>query len=281
MTPGTAAAAAACIAVLLSACSEGGHPVPCGGEADTSAVVLGPSLVEVFFDIGIGWRVSGVDSFTGWPPEAAALPRVGGYLDASYEAIAALGPTSVHSVGYSPDIEHMAAELGIPYYGYSFDTLDDVFDSVTRLESLYGVEGDRFRSGLLSELDSLRESLGGASRSVLLVIYHQAGSGTMTLAGRGTFLEDLVEAMGCSLAAPDQGTYPSVSVEGVLDLSPDRIVCLFPGAPDREASERLEREFWSGFGYDSGMVSVLAEDYLLVPGPRMALTAARISECLR
>jgi ABC-type Fe3+-hydroxamate transport system substrate-binding protein len=271
-------------ALCLVSCGPGGGSTdgtPDLSGSDTALVVMGPSLVELFFHSGEGWRVAGVDRYTLWPPEADSLPEVGGYLDASYESIAALDPTSLHTVGESPDLAEIAAELGIPYHGYSFDTLEDVFQAARRIEELYGTPETGFGDELLATLDSLRVVVGGSAPGVMLVVFHQTGSGTMTLAGRDTFLGDLVAAMGCSLSAPAHGTYPSVSVEGVLDLSPERIVCLYPDAPDTQSVREMELEFWSRFGYGPDRVRVLFQDYLLIPGARLGMTAERISECLR
>ena len=274
---------AALLLLLFSSCTERSHPlheIPAAGDADTSLIVLGPSLVEIFFESGEGWRIVGVDRFSLWPPEAAELPDVGGYIDASFENIVALRPTSIHTVGHNLALEEIAEELEVPYHSYSFDTLDDVFTAVARLEELYGTSAGGFSNRLQNRLDSLRASLGGISPSILLIVYHQPGSGTMTVAGQGTFLSDLVSALDCRLAAPDHGTYPSISVEGVLDLAPDRIICLYPDAPDTQATALHERDFWREFGYGPVEVHVLFDDFLLIPGARMGQTAGRIAGCL-
>jgi iron complex transport system substrate-binding protein len=275
--------AAALLVLLVPSCKEPGpslQEVSDPIDADTSVIVFGPSLVEVFFDSGEGWRIVGVDRFSLWPPAVSELPDVGGYIDASFENIASLDPTSIHTVGHNLDLEEVADELGIPYHSYSFDTLDDVFCSVGRIEELYGSSAGDFRDQLQAHLDSIRTSLGGASPSILLVVYHQPGSSSMTVAGRNTFLADLVSALDCSLAAPDHGTYPSISVEGVLDLAPDRIICLYPDAPDTQAVAELEVVFWQYFGFGPREVHVLFDDYLLIPGSRMGQTAERIAGCL-
>jgi iron complex transport system substrate-binding protein len=269
--------------LLLIVISCGGRqtdaPAPFS-SADTSLVVFGPSLTELIFASGEGWRVSGVDRYSTWPVEASDLTSVGGYLDASFEQIVGLSPTSIHSVGHNAELLMIADRLDIPYYSYSFDTLEDVFSAADSLEARYGTR-IRFRDELSGKLESLRSTLERNEPSLLLIIYHLPGSGTMTVVGRNTFLADIVSAIGCHLAAPRAGTYPSVSIEGVLELSPEYIICLYPDAPDTQLTRSIEIEFWEKFGFSGERVHVLFDDYLLIPGSRLGLTAERLMECIR
>ena len=266
-----------CLAALASL------TISCGGPSsshsgDSRLVLFGPSLTETVFTAGAGSLVVGVDRYSKWPPAADSLPEVGGYLDPALEQVAALRPTSIHSVGNSPEIGALAATLGVPYHTYSFDSLDDALTSMERLDSLYG--GGRGMAGSLRILlDSLSSALEPVS--VALVVSHAPGSGSVTLAGTETFLGGLVQGMGCELSAPGGVSYPRVSLEGVLELDPDFLVYLAPEVSDPEGYARRVGEMWMGMGVDTARVHILTQPYLLIPGPRMGRTAERISECLR
>src|SRR5262245_40694716 len=58
-------------------------------------VSLSPSTTEAIFAMGAGSKLVGRSRFCDYPPEALALPAVGGYADPSIEAIVALSPTLV------------------------------------------------------------------------------------------------------------------------------------------------------------------------------------------
>ena len=267
-------AAALCALGLLAACGPG----PGSGRGDRRIVLFGPSLTETVFSLGAGSLVVGVDRHSSWPAAADSLPDVGGYLDPNMEQVAALSPTSIHSVGNSPDIAELSRALGVPYHHWSFDTLEDALASMGALDSMYG-DGSRPAEALRRTLDSLRHATPEAS--VALVVSHTPGSGSVTLAGDGTFLGDLVEGMGALIRAPTSSAYPRVSLEGVLELAPDHLVYLLPDHPDPETYRDRVEELWEGMGISGRRVHVLTQGYLLVPGPRMGLTAERISECLR
>jgi iron complex transport system substrate-binding protein len=58
-------------------------------------VSLAPVVTETLFAVGAGDRVIGVTRFCDRPASVRALPKVGGYVDASLEAIVALRPDLV------------------------------------------------------------------------------------------------------------------------------------------------------------------------------------------
>ncbi|MBN1433863.1 ABC transporter substrate-binding protein, partial [Candidatus Fermentibacterales bacterium] len=216
-------------ALVLCGCGppEGGGPAS-GAVRDDRLVVLGPSLVELMWELDLGDLIVAVDRYVSWPPELAALPRVGGYLDPSLEAIIDLHPTSIHSVGRNPDLEDLAFEAGLVggYRTYRFDTLEDVFESARLLCLTYGEEGGYAAfaervEGALDSLSALVEREGLTGTSVLLLITRVEGSGSTVSVGEGTFLRDVVERLGLELSAPDRGCYPTLSIESVVAIQPD------------------------------------------------------------
>src|SRR5262249_52717909 len=68
-------------------------------------VSLAPSVTEVLFEAGLGPRVAGVTSYCRFPREVLALPKVGGYLTPSYEALVALHPDLVVTLPEQADLQ--------------------------------------------------------------------------------------------------------------------------------------------------------------------------------
>ncbi len=263
--------------VLLCSCSG----VSSDSREDNRFVVLGPSLVELMYVSGLGSRIVGVDRYSDWPEETGSLPQVGGYIDPSLEQIASLNPTSIHISGESPMLRELAETLGIPCYTYRFDTLADVFDSVDSLDARYGAQASDFRDELNEKLDSLAAEMESiAPVSVMIVIYHERGSSSMTIAGRSTFFADLLSSVNCVISAPGTGSWPLISAEGVISLSPDHIVCLYPGKTDTLEIMSSEKNHWMELGFESDRVHCLFEPYIMIPGGRIGLIAQRICSCL-
>jgi len=267
------------ILMLLSGCSEESassqERLSGSGNTDTAAVVFGPSLTEMFYVSGAWSRVAGVDRFSKWPEEAQELAVVGDFLTPSMEMITALGATSIHVIGTNQSLKSLSVRLGIPYYQYSFDRLSDVYDSCDRIERLYPEADFRgFREKIDTTLDSLHTVFQQDSLRVMIVVFLDA-DGSATVAGEGTFFADIINGMGCVPASPEAGSYPAVSVEGILSLAPDRVVIMDP----YDAGE-ANIELWRGSGLDDSNVRILSGDYVLVPGARLYELIVGIAQCL-
>ena len=264
-------------AIFICCCSGINNDRP----DDIRFVVLGPSLVELMYVSGLGNRIIGVDRYSDWPEQVGNLPEVGGYIDPSLEKIVSLNPTSIHISGSSAVLRELAASLGIPCYSYRFDTLEDVFNSLDSLDARYGAEAADFRSELVFKLDSLKAVMEDAAPvSAMIVIYHEMGSSSMTVAGKSTYFADLLGSVNCEISAPGTGSWPMISAEGVIDLSPDHIICLYPGRTDTADIAASEDGFFAGLGFEPDSVHCIFESYIMIPGGRIGETAERICSCM-
>ena len=64
-------------------------------EDHPDRAALSPHVTELLFAAGAGAQVVGVVAYSDFPPEATALPQVGGYSKVDLEAVAALRPDLV------------------------------------------------------------------------------------------------------------------------------------------------------------------------------------------
>lgn len=248
---------------------------------DTRFIVLGPSLVEIMFAAGLGDRIAAVDRYSEWPPIVQELPSVGGYLDPSMEQISSLSPTSIHISGFNPVLHELAETLEIPCYSYRFDTLEDIFDTLDSLDARYGADASSYKNELQLRLDSLQYLMRDTeSISCMIVVYHESGSSSMTIAGRNTFFADLLSALNCEIEAPAVGAWPMISAEGVLEMAPDHIISLYPGRTDTTDLITSEIDFWVELGFETSRIHFLFQPYIMIPGGRLIEIAERICSCL-
>jgi len=265
--------------IFLTGCSKENSSIPpvqnAFSDTDTAVIVFGPSLTELFYLSGAWDRLAGVDRFSTWPSRASELAVIGDFLAPSLEMITALGATSIHVVGSNQSLADLAERLGIPCYQYSFDRLDDVYESCDRIADLYP-EADLsgFRDEIEFALDSLSVHFSSDSPEVMIVVYLE-GDGAITLAGKDTFYFDILTGMGCTLASPETGSYPAVSVEGILAIDPDQVIILDPYNTGETALDA-----WRSNGLDDSIVTVLSGDYVLIPGARLQELITGIAQCL-
>ncbi|MBN2587101.1 MAG: ABC transporter substrate-binding protein [Candidatus Fermentibacteraceae bacterium] len=264
--------------IFLAGCARGPETT---APKDDRFVVLGPSLVELMFTCGLGDRVVGIDRYSQWPPQTEDIPKVGGYIDPSIERIASLSPTSIHISGGSAVIREFADDLGIPCYTYNFDSLGGVFEALDSLDARYGAGAAEFRVGLERTLDSLALVLVPvAPLEVMVVVYHETGASSMTVAGESTFFSDILDRLGCRICSPGTGSWPMISAEGAVSLDPDHVICLFPGRTDTAEISGSEDLFWGRLGFGGNRVHCLFHPCMMIPGGRLGVIAEEICSCL-
>ncbi|MGH9218708.1 MAG: ABC transporter substrate-binding protein [Vicinamibacterales bacterium] len=245
---------------------------PATAQVPRRIVSLAPSVTESLFAIGAGDRVIGVTSYCVFPRHVASLPKVGGYLTPSYEALAALSPDLVVVLPEHRDIEGHLRALGLPLFHVDHRSLDGIVDGLQALGSRCGV--DRTAAAAVRELRDLllrvRQSAPPGARPRVLVCFgRSADLRQVHAAAPGTVHDDLLRSAGGQNVLIGSGVaYPTLSVESLIRLDPDVIIEFAPGGRDREALRRQ----WSALNtlraVKTERVSVFTDDFLSVPGPR-------------
>jgi len=199
-------------------------------------VTLTPSLTDVVLALGAGDRLVGVSRFDE-RPEVTRLPRVGGFVDPSVEAVVALHPDLVLAEpgpGNRQAVERMA-ELGAPVLLLPLGTVSDVLAA----ERAAGKALGRVREGeaLARELEAtrvrIRERARGRPPVRVLLVY---GFDPLVVAGPGGFADELLSDAGAlNVAADAASPYPVYSVERAIKSRPELILdaAMTPAGRDR------------------------------------------------
>ena len=289
-TRGGVARLFAAAALLASACApEGSATAPAGSVAvPERVVVLGPSSAETLFALGLGATVVGVSDYC-VAPQAAGLPRLGGQLNPDLERIAALDPDLVITQGEFPELERFLRGLGIDYLPLKTDSWASFEAEAAVIGRTFGVEDDAAAlvAEIAAELQALRADSRGAGRDgipALLVVGRRPGEAAgLLVAGGASFLNEMLHAAGGrNVFADNDGNYFDLSEEALIKAAPEVIFELRPGEPDTEGVllEAWRRSFPRLPAVRSGRVHLLRQDYVLLPGPRMPLTARLFAELL-
>jgi iron complex transport system substrate-binding protein len=248
-------------------------------------VSLAPSVTEVLFAVGLGARVAAVTSYCRYPPAVLALPKVGGYLTPSYEALVAVNPDLAVILPEHADVEPRLAALHIPTLRLDHRRIDDIVRSIALVGDRCGAP-DRARAltdELRTRLARLQAAAAHGPRPRVLLCFGRTDDFRRIYASApGTVHDDLVTyAGGRNALPPGPASYPTLSLEGVARLDPDVIVEFAPGLGDPRP---LVRD-WAGLrslrAVKEGRVYVFTEDYLSVPGPRFVRFAEVLAAALR
>jgi iron complex transport system substrate-binding protein len=248
-----------------------------------------PSITEILFDIGVGGRIVGVSSFTAYPPEAAAIDKIGGLYDINHEKILSLKPDIVL---YSTENESLRQSLTVPGRTLDHRTLQGVLESYTIIGALFGDEvlaaAKNKQAALQNRLNEFAEKAKHRKKlKTLICIDRSRGTGSIQnlfVAGKGSFLTDAVQLAGGENAAESVGLLaPVLSAEGVIGLAPEVIIDLGFTPPGAAAESDLAD--WQTLGGNVPAVKnkriyKITDDYATVPGPRTPLLIEKLERIL-
>jgi len=199
-------------------------------------VTLTPSLTDVVLALGAGERLVGVSRFDE-RPEVARLPRVGGFVDPSVEAVLALHPDLVLAEpgpGNRQAVERLA-ELDTPVLLLPLATVADVLAAERAAGKALGraAQGEALAKELEGTRARVRERSRGRKPVRVLLVY---GFDPLVVAGPGGFADELLSDAGAlNVAADAASPYPVYSVERALRGRPELILdaAMTPTGRDR------------------------------------------------
>jgi iron complex transport system substrate-binding protein len=264
----TRVAAFVAIACVVLACSR--DRAPKTGPA-TRVVSLSPSTSEAMFAIGAGPVVVGRSKFCDYPPEIVSRPQVGGYVDASLEAILALRPDLVVGArGPSgPGLSEKLAARGVATFFPETESFAEIDAMILGLGARTAHDDDAKR--VVRDLDArvaeVERAIAGAARPRVLLVF---GIEPIVAAGGKTFADEMLRRAGGENVAGDATGYPTLGMERIIVLDPD--VVLNAAIGEARAEERISKDApgWSSLrAVKEGRVVVLRDEVVLRPGPRV------------
>ncbi len=238
-------------------------------------ISLAPSLTDTVVALGEAGRLVGVTRYD-TAPEVKSLPRVGGFLDPSPEAVLGLRPDLVLWLadgGALPPVRRIA-ELGVPVLALPVVGVDDVLRATRRVGAALGnpEAGERLATRLE---DSVREARARAAsrprRRALLVI----GRDPLVVAGPGSWPDALLRIAGGENVVRGSRPWPIYSLEQAVADDPDLVIDAAVNEP-ADAISRLS----AIPAVRAGRVARLPDDRVLRPGPQLPQALAELEAAL-
>lgn len=251
-------------------------------EAPAKRIVsLAPHITELLFAAGAGPAVVGVVAYSDYPPEAKALPQVGGYTKVDLEAVAALRPDLVvawRSGNRDTHLDRLRA-LGIPVFINEPRSLDDVARSMEQIGQLAGSEGtaneaaQAFRARHAALATRYRE------RPPVRTFYQIWDRPLMTVNDEH-LIADVIRLCGGRNVFGELGTLaPTVGVEAVLAANPEAVVASGMGVARPEWLDQWKR--WPDLRANAGgNLFFIPPDILQRHTPRILEGATQLCEQL-
>ena len=245
-------------------------------------LTLAPSLTETVFAAGAGAKVPAVSTVDDWPPAVDTLPRYS-LFPLDFEAIAALGPDLILATDQinAPRDADTFADLGIPTFFLSFDSLADVGRSVRVVGELLGTEGEAEAAAdsLERAMAALEARTSSLDKKPLVLLLN--GDRTLYAFGQGSYVHDLIALAGGRSATADVETpAPVLSDEFVLKAKPDVIVGAFGEDYDPARLVELHPTWTVVPAVQRGRVYSLDGALFQRPGPRLVEGAREMARLL-
>jgi iron complex transport system substrate-binding protein len=240
-------------------------------------VSLGPSMTDIVLALGKADRLVGVTRYD-TAPEVARLPRVGGFLDPSVEAVVALRPDLVLWLtdgGAHAAVRRIAA-LGIPVLAFPVLSVADVVAATRGVAGALGDQpaGERLAGELEAAIARTRARAANQPRPRVLLL---VGRSPLVVAGPGSYPDELLGIVGARNVVGGKVAWPVFPVERAAALDPEVVVDAAvlehgsgatPGALDAIPAVRR------------GALRRLPTDDALRPGPRLARALDTLFEAI-
>lgn len=252
-------------------------------------VVLGPSIMDEMYRLGLRSHVVGVDCYAAalgglsddYSPDQIALWNLSSSMCVDVaptfapETLVNLTPQLVlaSTIISIAEVEEISSELHVPVVMLQPPTLSGILVDDSLIGTIFGVTSaaSALNAQLSSELYNATEASAAAvSYPTVLLTYSADANGYWTF-GPGTFGESLLEITGAtSISATATTPYPELSAAAVLYANPQRIIygtgfglneSSYSGGPD-----------WSEFSaVQDGNVTGIDSNWVTEPDPTMIL----------
>ena len=283
-----------CLGVLLICCAGSDFAGSAFAEEIKCrrVVALSPSVVETVDALGLQSNLVGVSAFTQFPESVRALPKVGGFLDPSIEAILALKPSVVIGLKESQELLSRLERLRIATIAVEHRSLAGILDSLrivgdscgrhenatNKIKELSEAVETIRRSRLREKMQRGLVLIGSKSEAVELVHLYASG--------RDGYYTDLLDILGVENIVKG-GTTPfsSVSKEILIAHNPDIIFQIITDG-DLSALERSAIESsWRSLGHfgatEEKKIFLLTRYVDTIPGPRFLETLQEMARLLK
>jgi iron complex transport system substrate-binding protein len=233
-------------------------------------VSLAPSVTETLFALGFGAQIVGVTTHCDYPVEAQKLPKIGGFMSPSIEAIVAKRPDFV--IGVSSATDPMKARelerLGLKVTLISLASLSDILTSMKDIARLLGhlEAGEKIAHKITRQIDETKKRVAPAPRrSTLLAV----GLRPLVAVGGKNYIDELITlAGGVNIAGNAAQPWLNLPDEYVVAKAPQVIIEAGMGS-ERGSSTKNWRDLKSIPAVRDGRVYSYQSDKILRPGPRV------------
>ncbi|TGN39558.1 cobalamin-binding protein [Marinobacter confluentis] len=214
----------------------------CLEQPASRVAALSPGATELVWAAGAGEKVVAVVSYSDYPEAALDVPSVGSHTRMDLERLVELAPDLVIGwvTGNPPEQLEAIRDLGVPVFSIEPRTFEGVSDTIERLSTLAGTEGEgfaeaeRFRQGI-AELAQQYETA-----EPVPVFYQVWDEPLMTVNDEHLIGKVITLCGGANVFGDLDRLVPRISAESVIGANPEAILAGGMGEENRHWLTRWE-----------------------------------------
>jgi len=251
-------------------------------EYPKKIISLSPAATEVLFALGAEKQIAAVSDFSDYPPEADALPKVGGFdgKSLSIEKILSFEPDFVYlTSGMHDFLIPSLQEFGIQYYVSNANSINAVTKEICDIGMLTGhfKEASEISLDIKAQMISAKNKVSNKNQKV----YYEVWNAPYMTAGQDSFITDIIEAAGANnpfALIPEP--YPMLSEESLIATAPN--VILIPASNGTTVDEVKNRNGWSAIpAVANNKVYIVDDNLFSRPGPRVGQAVQELADLLK
>lgn len=238
-------------------------------------VSLIPSNTEILFALGLEKEVAGVSDFDNYPEAAAKKTKIGG-MEFNVEKIVGLKPDLVlaHESGMAAakDGLKQLEDAGITVFVVNDATnFEDTYDSIDTIAEVTGTEskGDKLVKSMKDDLEDIQEKAETVKEKKKVWV-EISPSPEIYTAGKGTFIDEMLQAINAENAAGSLDGWAKVSEEQPVAYNPDVVVTTYGYYTEKPKEQVMARQAWKDVtAVKNKNIYDVHSDKVTRPGPRL------------
>lgn len=242
-------------------------------------IAMAPHVTELLYAAGGGAKIVGAVTYSDYPEEAKALPRVGDNRQVDLERVIAMKPDLivVWMHGSSERQVEILRQLKVPIFHSEPKKLDGIADSLVRMGQLMGTEGvaNAAAAGIRAQFAAMAQKY---SKRPPVRLFYQVWDKPLYTLSNGSIVSDAMRLCGGVNIFGDLAvTAPVVGVEAVLQADPEAI---FGTSEKNYGGVNLWRQYTNMQAVKRNNLFTLNGELLNRAGPRMVPGTLALCEAL-
>ncbi len=225
------------IIILVASC----NPAVKKSHLNTERIVsLDGSITEVLCAIGLEKNIVGVDVTSTYPESMNALPKAGHNRNVNVEGVIAMHPTVIFVLenGLKPEAEQQFVSAGVQLVKCKKE--NDIQGAKNLIKQIADTLGKNEQvPALWKQIDDDLATVKKYDSQPKVLFIYARGVGTMSVAGKKTALDKMIELAGGINAASEIEDFKPFTAESIVKENPDVILFFDTGLESLGGGEGL------------------------------------------